>query len=132
MQKSHDHDWQRVFAAAAISPSNHVLRLLDVALMWNGRGQTAIALIYPHMDSTLRTWCLPDSRSLAPQEYRHIAWSILLGITHLHSIKLVHADLTPCNVQLKGAGFGDSAIDFAVFGDDRHFAGKYFEKAASL
>ena len=57
---------------------------------------------------------------------------MLLGITHLHSLKLVHTDLTPCNVQLKGAGFGDSAIDFAVFGDDRHFAGKYFEKAASL
>ena len=55
-----------------------------------------------------------------------------MGITRLHLLKMVHTDLTPCNVQLKGAGTGDCAIDFAVVGDDRQFAGKYFEKAASL
>ena len=123
----------RVAAAAAVPNYEYVLRLFDVALIaQNDEGGTAIALIYPYMDSTLRTWCLPARRSLAPQEYRHIAWSMLMGIMHLHFHELVHSDLTPCSVQINGQGFCESADNFGDFCGDPHVAWKYFEKAHML
>ena len=105
----------RVVAAPVDSASDHVLRLLDVVVMKGPSGQRCIASIDPPMDRTLRTWCLPRRRPIAQQEYRHIAWSVLLGIRHLHSLELVHADLTPGNVQLKGPGSVESAINFNEF-----------------
>ena len=114
----------RVAAAAAVSNYEFVLRLFDVALIAQNEGGTAIALIYPYMDSTLRTWCLPARRSLAPQEYRHIAWSMLMGIMHLHFHELVHSDLTPCSVQINGQGFGESADSFGDFCGDPQVAWK--------
>ena len=84
------------------------------------------------MDCTLRTWYLPRRRPIAQQEYRHIAWSVLLGIRHLHSLELVHADLTPGNVQLKGAGFAESAISFNEFCQYPLIARNYVRQAAML
>ena len=40
---------QRVAVTAALSPSDHVLRLLDVAFVWQNGGPIAIAFIYPYM-----------------------------------------------------------------------------------
>ena len=42
----------RVADATAVSPAEHVLRLLDVALIRHKGGQTFIALNYPCMDCT--------------------------------------------------------------------------------
>ena len=122
----------RVVAAPVVSASDHVLRLLDVVVMKGPSGQRCIAIIYPPMDCTLRTWCLPRRRPIAQQEYRHIAWSVLLGIRHLHSLELVHADLTPGNVQLKGAGFAESAINFNEFCQYPLIARNYVRQAAML
>lgn len=123
----------RVAVTAAVPYSEYVLSLFDVALIAqkNGGG-TAIALIYPYMDSTLLTWCLPARRSLAPQEYRHIAWSMLMGIMHLHSHELVHSNLTPCSVLISGEGFGESADSFGDLCDYLGVAFTYAEKAQSL
>ena len=124
--------WRRVAAAAAVSPSDHVLRVLDVALMRQRLGPVCIALIYPPMDFTLRTWCRPGRRVIAPPEYRHIARSMLLGIRYLHSHSLVHADLTPCNVHVKGVGFGECAGSFDEFCVRPRVAMQYALAAASL
>ena len=95
--------------AAAASPSDHVLRLLFVARIVQDGGTAAIALIYPYMDCALRSWCQPGFRQVAPQEFRHIAWSMVLGIAYLHNQGLVHSEINPDRVLLNGSGIGEHA-----------------------
>ena len=76
--------------------------------------------------------CAPRRRVIAQQEYRHIAWSVLLGIRYLHSLELVHADLTPGKVQLKGACFAQSSISFNDFCECPLIARNYVKNAAML
>ena len=119
----------RAVAAAVARASDQVLRLFDVAVMRWLSGQRCIAMIYPSMDCTTRTWCLPRRRPIAQQECRHIAWSMLMDII---SHELVHSDLTPCSVLISGEGFGEGAYSFGDFCDDTCVAFKYAEKGAQL
>ncbi len=84
--------------------SEHVLRLLDVALIRYLSDTPVGALIFPPMATLLQEGCgLDVNRALAPPELRHIAWSMLLDIAHLHSHNIVHMDLKPGSA-LPGVG----------------------------
>ena len=95
--------------ATAASLSDLVLRLLYVARIVQDGGTAAIALIYPYMDCALPSWCQPGFRQLAQQEFHHIAWSMVLGIAYLHKQGLVHSEINPDNVPLKGSGIWEHA-----------------------
>ncbi len=89
----HGGSWQEVVVATAASRSEHVLRVIDVSLIRQRGGTAAITIIFPCMGCALRSWCQPGCHPLAPQELRHIAWSMLLGIAHLHSHGFVHSEI---------------------------------------
>ena len=86
-----------VAASAAFPPNKNILQLLDVCI-W----RSCPALIYPRFDSSLH--CLLRQRSLLEVERRHVMASLFHAGTHLHAHGLVHADIKPGNVLIKGPG----------------------------
>ena len=122
-----------VRVAAASPPSKHVLRLIDVELMSQKEGGTVgIALVFPCVDFALRTWCQAGCRAFDPQELRHIAWDMMLGITHLHSHGVVQGEINPDTVLLKGSGFRERAGRLSTLGEIEDVAHRYAANAYML
>ena len=86
-----------VAASAAFPPHKNILQLVDVSV-WRGYP----VLVYPRFDSSLH--CLLKHRSLLEVERRHVMSSLLNAAAHLHAHGLVHADIKPGNVLVKGPG----------------------------
>ena len=86
-----------VAVSAAIPPSINILQLVDVCV-WRSHP----ALVYPCFDMSLLG--LLEHRSLVEVERRHVMASLLNAAAHLHAHGLVHADIKPGNVLVKGPG----------------------------
>ena len=86
-----------VAASAAFPPNENILQIMDVC-----RWRTYPVLVYPRFDSSLH--CLLMQRSLLEVERRHVMARLLNAGAHLHAHGLVHADIKPGNVLVRGAG----------------------------
>ena len=75
----------------------NILRLLDVFVRHD-----AVLLVYPRFDSSLHDMC--QQRTFVELEVKLVMRSLLHACAHLHMHGLVHADVKPANVLVKGAG----------------------------
>ena len=74
-----------------------MLRLLDVFVRHD-----AVLLVYPLFDLSLDHMC--RQRVLIELEVKLVMNSLLQACAHLHRHGLVHADVKPTNVLVKGQG----------------------------
>ena len=86
-----------VAASAAFPPNKNILQLVDVCV-W----RSYPALVYPRFDSSLHG--LLQQRSLVEVERRHVMVCLLNAAAHLHAHGLVHADIKPKSVLVRGPG----------------------------
>ena len=86
-------------ALGAFPADQNILRLLDVFVL-----RDAVLLVYPRFDSSLHHMC--ERRTLVDLEVKLVLKSLLDACAHLHMHRLVHADVKPANVLVKGVGLG--------------------------
>ena len=83
--------------SAAVPADENILRLLDVFV-----GHGAVMLVYPRFDSSLHDMC--QQRTFVELEVNLVMRNLLHACAHLHMNGLVHADVKPPNVLVKGEG----------------------------
>ena len=91
---------------AALGPHPNLLKLLD-KIIFKGFGhgfveQTRVGLVFDRFDADLHQCC--RRFQLGTRLMRRIMESVLKGLKFLHDSKVVHADLKPSNVLLRGTG----------------------------
>ena len=86
-----------VAASAAFPADQNILRLLDVFVQHD-----AVLLVYPRFDSSLDDMC--QQRTLVDLEVKLVMKSLLHACAHLHVHGLMHSDVKPGNVLVKGVG----------------------------
>ena len=75
----------------------HILRLLNVFVRHD-----AVLLVHPRFDSSLHDMC--QQRTFVELEVKLVMRSLLHACAHLHKHGLVHADVKPANMLVKGTG----------------------------
>ena len=93
-------DEVRRYCAVAEHP--RILKLLDVGIFQLPKHVCTVGLVFERFDADLRQFLtiLP----LKVQGMRHVLRSLLLALSHLHERCVVHADLKPANILLRGMG----------------------------
>ena len=86
-----------VTASAAFPADPNILRLLDVFVQHD-----AVLLVYPRFDASLRDMC--KQRTFVELEVKLVMRSLLHACAHLHMHGLVHTDVKPQHVLVKGGG----------------------------
>ena len=99
---SQDEAESEVRRHAALPSHPHIIKLLDVDVMLRAEKPASFALIYEQYDTDLRQCLLKGPLHTAAQ--RHVLRSVLAALAFMHEAGLVHADLKPANVLVRGAG----------------------------
>ncbi|CAG8683823.1 10065_t:CDS:2, partial [Scutellospora calospora] len=91
-----------------ITSSLSLTKLLNIELNAN-------AIVFPYCPLTLKS--LLEYYTLAPHEFKSCIWMILNGVVHIHSIDVIHRDLSPSNILISESGvikisdFGTAWVD---------------------
>ena len=100
---------QKIFAIeevrryVALPCHPHVLKLLDIGLSAPRLHQPpAVGLVFERYDTDLRKFLQKTPLRMAGM--RHVLRSLLGALNHMHGLGVVHADLKPANILLRGAG----------------------------
>ena len=93
-----DEEFKRI-AAAGDHPN--IVKLLDAGLFRRETLSRHLGLVYERFDGTLaQTVSLP----LKWDGVKHALQSVLAGLAHMHARGVVHTDVSPKNIFLRGAG----------------------------
>ena len=93
-----DEEFKRI-AAAGDHPN--IVKLLDAGLFRRETLSRHLGLVYERFDGTLaQTVSLP----LKWDGVKHVLQSVLAGLAHMHARGVVHTDVSPKNIFLRGAG----------------------------
>ena len=109
---------QEVLAFSTLPRHPNVIELMDLETA----GPGTIILVLPLLDRTLDA---RQGRKVTPEELLFIADSVVAGLHHLHSHGLIHGDLKPRNILVKGAPYPEleflswSSFASAVAGFDQ-------------
>ena len=95
---------REVALLCALSPHPPIITLVDVGLFQLKRKlhQPALGLVFEAFDVDLRKFLNRQPLRLAAM--RHVLRSVLKALAYVHERGLVHADLKPANILLRGVG----------------------------
>ena len=79
-----------------------VLKFLDVELFQRPYQPPEIGLVFERYDTDVKQFL--KRRPLKVAGMRHVLRSVLAALAYMHQLGLVHADLKPANMLLRGAG----------------------------
>ena len=120
---SHSRQWRSKCLRRYVTlPSHpHIVKLLDVVLFRRLRQQPAIGLVFERFDTDVRQFLKMSPLKVAGM--RHVLRSVLAPLAYMHELGLVHADVKPADILLRGAGaFQDGwrrLLGRAIGGDPR-------------
>ena len=96
---------REVTLLCAVSPHPHIITLVDVGLFQLNKRrlhQPALGLVFEAFDVDLRKFL--HRQPLRSAGMRHVLRSVLKALAYVHERGLVHADLKPANILLRGVG----------------------------
>jgi hypothetical protein len=85
---------------AALQRHPHIVNLLDVSIFQRMSEPPMIGLIFDHFDTDIKQFL--QSRALQIGGMRHVLRSVLAALVYMHDRGLVHADVKPANILLRG------------------------------
>ena len=106
-----------VAAAVMLPPHPSIQQPMDVATTL-----TDIRVLYPLLPLDVGSWSeatYKGAGGLHEEVYRYILWHLLSGAGHLHTHGLLHGDIKPSNIIVRGTllpGLGPSAAELAGTG----------------
>ena len=107
---SRPQDAAREFAAhAALPPHDSIVPIFDIG--WPQCGLALLAL--PLYDSSLSTWAQARRATLQDEEVRHVTVVLLGALAHMHRSGVLHSDVNPATILVKGPGLCDIRRDVA-------------------
>ena len=86
---------------AALPSHPHIVKLLDIGLFQRLRQQPTIGLVFEQFDTDVLQFL--KRRPLKVAGMRHVLRSVLAALAYMHEHGLVHADVKPANILLRGA-----------------------------
>ena len=99
------------YKAASQEKHDNVMQLLDhfTATVGNHR---FLYMVFEFMDTTL--WCLWQHRRrlVSPAQAHNFIGQVVSGVAHLHSLDIVHSDLSMANILVGGCGPSLRIADF--------------------
>ena len=119
---------REVAAFAALPPHDGIVPVLDVSMSRCNQ----LLLTLPLYDSDLAAWAKARGAQLQDEEVRHVTVVLLGALDHMHRHGVLHADLKPENVLLKGPGLSSGACDFTDSDSCATFAGMLRELPGRL
>ena len=99
-----------VMRYCALSSRPNIVKLLDIGLFRRLDHPCAIGLVFERFDCDLRQFLRRTPLKLAGM--RHVLRSVIAALAYMHDLGVIHADLKPANILLRGAGaFPDSFLN---------------------
>ena len=95
---------REVAACAALPPHDGIIPLLDVSLSRCNQ----LLLLLPLYDSNLAAWAEARGAQLHDEEIRHVTVVLLGALGHMHRCGVLHSDVKPSNILVKGPGLSSS------------------------
>ena len=105
-------------AHAALLSHDGIARIFDVG--WSLCGLALLAL--PMYDSSLSTWARARGATPQDEEVRHVAVVVLGALAHMHRSGVLHSDVKPANILVKGPGLFPGECTYTDSGSCATFA----------
>ena len=105
-------------AHAALPPHDSIAPIFDIG--WSQCGLALLAL--PMYDSSLSTWAQARRAALQDEEVCHVTVVVLGALAHMHRSGVLHSDVTPANILVKGPGLFPGECTYTDSGSCATFA----------
>ena len=112
------HAARELAAHAALPPHDSIAPIFDIG--WSQCGLALLAL--PMYDSSLSTWARARGAALQDEEVRHVTVVVLGALAHMHRSGVLHSDVKPANILVKGPGLFPGECTFTDSGSCATFA----------